>query len=98
MRRSNPASFARRLDCFASLAMTALGMFVLLLLLLLLLLARIQHPSLGKLDRLAQHVEIADVISEHKNQRGVEIGALRFAEAAMRFHDGAKGVVGLCEI
>ena len=69
-----------------------------LLLLLLLLLAGIEHPPLGERDRLVQHVDIADVIGEHQNQRGVEIGALLVAQAAMRLDDGAECVVGFGEI
>ena len=68
------------------------------LLLLLLLLARFEHPPLGERDRLAQHVDVADVIGENENQRGVEIGALFVAQAAMRLDDGAKRVVGLGKI
>ena len=66
--------------------------------LLLLLLARIEHPPLGERDGLVQHVDIADMIGEHENQRRIEIGALRVAQAAMRLDDGAKRVVGLGEI
>ena len=69
-----------------------------MLLLLLLLLARIEHPPLGQRDRLAQHVEIADMIGENQNQRRIEIGALLVAQAAMRLDDGAKRVVGLGKI
>src|SRR5277367_996447 len=82
------------------LAMTALGMFIflgmfiLLLLLLLLLLAGVDHAPLGEFNRLAQHVEIADMIGEDQNQRGIEIGALFVAQAAMRLDDGAERIVG----
>jgi hypothetical protein len=57
------------------------------LLLLLLLLIRFQHSPFGEPDRLAQHIEIADVIGKNENQRSVEIGALRLVEPAMRFDD-----------
>src|SRR4051794_6314607 len=40
---------------------------LLLLLLLLLLLAGINHASSGKLDRFAQHVDIANMIGENEN-------------------------------
>src|SRR5260221_13333642 len=87
------------MDCFASLAMTASGMFILLLLLLLLLLlACVDHPALGKRNRFAQHVEIADVIGENKNQRRIEIGALLVGQSVMRLDDGAKRVVRLGKI
>ena len=55
------------------------GMLILLLLLLLLLLAGIEHPPFGERDGLGQHRYVADMIGEHQNQRGVEIGALRIA-------------------
>jgi hypothetical protein len=70
---------------------------VLLLLLLLLLLAGIEHAPLGQRDRLAQHVEIADVIGEDQHQRRIEIGALLVAQAAMRLDDGAKASSGLAK-
>jgi hypothetical protein len=68
------------------------------LLLLLLLLARFQHPSFCQFDGLTQHIEIADMVGKNENQRGVEIGALLVAQAAVGFDDGAKGVVGLFKI
>ena len=69
-----------------------------LLLLLLLLLARIQRPTLGERNRLTQHLDVADMIGEDQDQRGVEIGALFLGEAAMRFDDGAERIVRLCEV
>jgi hypothetical protein len=84
------------MDCFASLAMTLLGMFTLLL--LLLLLTGVDHASLRKYDRLAQHVEIANMIGQDKHQRRIEIGALLIAQSAMRLDNGAKGVIRLGEI
>ena len=82
------------MDCFASLAMTAPD----LLLLLLLLLTGVGHAPLGKHDRLAQDVEVADMIGEDQHQRRVEIGALLVAQSAMRLDDGAKGVIRLGKI
>jgi hypothetical protein len=38
------------------------------------------------------------MVGEDQDQRRIEIRALSFGKAAMRFHDGAKGIVGLCEI
>src|SRR5258708_12208453 len=69
-----------------------------LLLLLRLLLARIHHPPLCQCNRLAQHVEIADVIGKDQNQRRIEIGALFVAQSAMRLDDGTKPVVRFCKI
>jgi hypothetical protein len=82
------------------LAMTALGMIMqlLLLLLLLLLLTCIDHPPLRQFDCLAQHIEIADMIGKDKNERGVEIGALRVAQSAMRLDDRAKRIIRLGKI
>src|SRR6266568_1531827 len=68
------------------------------LLLLLLLLARIRHSPPRKSDRLAQHVEIANMIGQNQNQRRVEIGALLVTQSAMRFDDGAKRIIRLGEI
>jgi len=62
------------------------------------LLAGRPHPPLGQRNRLAQHVEIANMIGQNENQRRVEIGALRVAEAAMRFDDQPIGGVGIPEI
>src|ERR1700743_3814886 len=62
--------------------------------LLLLLLLLIEYAAFRQRNRLAQNVDVADVVGENENQRGIEIGALRVAEAAMRFHDGAERVVG----
>ena len=69
-----------------------------LLLLLLRLLAGIHHAPLRQRDRLPQHIEIADVIGEDQNQRGIEICALLVAEPAMRLDHRAKGVVGFWKI
>jgi hypothetical protein len=81
------------------LAMTALGMIMqLLLLLLLLLLTCFNHPPFCQLDRLAQYIEIADMIGQDQNQRGVEIGALRIAQSAMRLDHGAKRIIRLGKI
>ena len=68
------------------------------LLLLLLLLAGIEHPPLGKRDGLIKHGDVADVIGENQNERGIEIGALFVAQAAMRLDDGAKRIVGFGKI
>ena len=68
------------------------------MLLLLLLLARVEQPPLGERDGLVQNGDIADVVGEHENQRGVEIGALLVTQPAMRLDDGAKRVVGLGKI
>ena len=85
------------MDCFASLAMTLLGMFILLLLLLLLL-TGVDHASLRKYDRFAQHVEIADMIGQDQHQRRIEISTLLIAQSAMRLDNRAKGVIRLGEI
>ena len=77
--------------------MHSLG-YELLLLPLLLLLRAVDHAALGERDRLAQHVDIADVVGEDQDQRRVEIGALRVGEAAMGLDDRAEGVVGPREI
>ena len=58
--------------------------------LLLLLLTRLEHPPPGKRDGLVQHVEIADVVGEHENQRRIEIGALFVAQAPMRLDDASE--------
>src|SRR6185437_6705331 len=63
-RATKQSSRARgSMDCFASLAMTTLIMFMSLLLLLLLL-ARVEHAALGQRNRLAQHLDVADMIGE----------------------------------
>ena len=56
---------------------------VILLLLLLLLLTCIHHSPLRQCDRLAQPVDVADVVGEDQHQCGVEIGALFVAQAAI---------------
>ena len=66
--------------------------------LLLLLLAGIHHSPLRKRNRLAQHVDIADMVGENQNQRRIEIGALRVTQSAMRLDDGAKCIIRLGEI
>ena len=71
-------------------------MFILLL--LLRLLAGIDHAPPSQRDRLAQHIEIADVIGEYQNQRRIEICALLVAEPAMCLDDRAERIVGPCEI
>jgi hypothetical protein len=53
------------------------------LLLLLLLLIAGQHPPLRQCDCLAQHLEIADMVGQDQDQRSIEIGALRVADAAI---------------
>src|SRR5450759_4154946 len=107
-RRSNPALFwfdgllrgvyhRARIRATRWLAMTSLSMFIRLLLLLLLLVG-VHHPPLRQHDRLAQHIEIADVIGKDQNQRRIEIGALRVGQSAMRLDDSAKGVIRFGEI
>jgi hypothetical protein len=86
------------MDCFASLAMTILNIFILLLLLLLLLLVGLDHAVPRERNRLAQHLDVADVIRQDQDQRGIEIRALLVVQAAMRFHDGAEGVIGLGKV
>ncbi|MEY9477272.1 hypothetical protein ABH981_001485 [Bradyrhizobium ottawaense] len=54
------------------------------LLLLLLLLLTVDHAALGKLDRLTQHIDLADMVGEDQHQRRIEIGALLLGEPAMR--------------
>src|ERR1700727_3937570 len=78
------------MDCFASLAMT---ISTCLCLLLLLLLARLQHPPFGQFNRLAQDIELAHVIGEDENQRGVKIGARLIAQSAMGLDNHAKGII-----
>jgi hypothetical protein len=68
------------------------------LLLLLLLLIGCHHAPFRQRDRLAQHADITDVVGEDLNQRRIEIGALRVAQAAMRLDDGAKRIVRFGEI
>jgi hypothetical protein len=68
------------------------------LLLLLLLLTCVHHPPLRQRDRLAQHLEIADMIGKDQNQRRIEIGALLVTQSAMRLDDGAKGIIRFGEI
>ena len=65
-----------------------------LLLLLLLLLTRVQHPPFCQSDRLAQHLEITDVVGENEHQRSIKIGALGLVQAAMRLDDGTERVIG----
>src|SRR5258708_39274152 len=93
-RRSNPALFW--LDGLLRFAMTNLSM--LMLLLLLLLLAHFDNSTMRKGNRLAQHVEIADVVRQDQDQRGIEIGALRIADAAMCFDDQPIGGVWIGEV
>jgi hypothetical protein len=97
------------MDCFAEpvirrpfaptrwLAMTISNM-VFHLLLLLLLLAGFQHPSFRQRNRFMQRVYIADMIGKNEDQRRVEIGALRLAQSAMGFDDGAIRIIRLGEI
>jgi hypothetical protein len=54
------------------------------LLLLLLLLVRLEQAPFGKRDRLAQNVDVADVIGQDQNQRRIKIGTLFVVEATMR--------------
>src|ERR1019366_732187 len=68
------------------------------LLLLLLLLSGRHHPPLRERNRLAQPVAIAAMIGENQNQRRIETGALRIADAAMRLDDQPIGGVGVGEI
>jgi len=68
------------------------------LIVLLLLLACVHHSPLGERNRLAQHVEIADMVGENQNQGRIEIGALLITQSAMRFDDGAKCIIRLDEI
>jgi len=68
------------------------------LLLLLLLLVRLEQAPFGKRDRLAQNVDVADVIGQDQNQRRIKIGTLFVVEATMRFDDGAKRIIGFYEI
>src|SRR5437588_12785266 len=69
-----------------------------LLLLLLLLLVGVGDSSFCQRERLAEHLEIADMIGKNENQRRVEIGALLVAQSAMRLDNGAKRIVRLVKI
>jgi hypothetical protein len=68
------------------------------LLLLLLLLAGIGDPALGERQRLAKHIEIADVVGKNQHQRRIQIGALLVAQSTMRLDDGAKRIIRLGEV
>ncbi len=74
------------------------ALFEFILLLLLLLLAGVDHSPLGKGNRVAQHVEIADMVSQDQDQRGIEIGALFVIQSAMGLDNSAKCVVRLGKI
>jgi hypothetical protein len=87
----------RMVDCFAALAMTPVSIFILLLLLLLLLIG-IDHAPLGERNRLAQHIDVTDVVGQDQHQRGVEFRALLVTQSAMRLDNSAKGVIRLGEI
>jgi hypothetical protein len=90
-------ALVRMVDCFASLAMTPVGLFILLLLLLLLLIG-IDHAPLGEGDRFTQHIDIADVIGQDQHQRCIKLRALLVAQSAMRLDHSAKGVIRFGEI